>query len=102
MQVDGYSLPDGYVVSAKASMGLHNRIQNDSVLRERIEAADRMTGTESIHLAMLRHDHKKPSKQTEAALLKNQQFGEKIMKKRIHDEGKALEGSVAANEKLAA
>lgn len=88
MQVDGCALPDGVIVSMKKSLELHNKIKTDSRLRERIEAADRMTGTESIHLALLRRTDKTTGmdNQIEKDLVKNQEFGETVQRKRVVDE----------------
>ena len=48
-QMDGFQMANGAVVSERASMDLHRRIENDSVLRERIETAQKMTGKETLH-----------------------------------------------------
>jgi hypothetical protein len=106
-QIDAMGVCDGVVICASESRKIHERAKNDSVFRERLEAADResyalrmrvwkedgMVGPEpkfeeSEHLAMLRHGNKVPD-----AVWKNQEFGEKVLRSRIENE--KLEGSAA-------
>ncbi len=98
MQADAFALPDGAVVSLERSMDLQQRIRNDARLRERIEAADRMTGTKTLHLMML--DHGEISEKKQDALVKNLEFAEKIMRKRIENEKSDLKGSNKAYEDI--
>lgn len=83
-QVDVFSLPDGAIVSKERSFALHNKIKNNSVLRERIEAAQRQTGAKVLHLSMMQRGEMAPD--TQRALIKHTEHGEKIMQKRIVDE----------------
>jgi hypothetical protein len=114
-QVDGYAMPNGCIVSAKFTRDFHNRIKNDSRLRERIESAQKLshakrvqkwiaggmvgkkpTMQETIHLAMLRNNNPEMTNEVRTAIEKNVEHGEKVMRKRIHDEGAALERSAVA------
>jgi hypothetical protein len=80
--VDGFQMPDGAIISYERSMALHARIVNDPILRERIEAADRQTGTTSMHLAVLR----KVNKISLDDVVKNMKFGEKVQDRRVVEE----------------
>ncbi len=116
--VEGFSLPGGTVVSRRASMALHQRIQNDTTLRERIEQADKdqlamrrrawlANGKrgpepkleESLHLAMVRRGNKEMTPAVQAAIERNLDFGETIQRKRNENEN-ITEGK-AAYERLA-
>lgn len=99
MQVDGFQLPDGAIVSREKSFRLHNNIKNNTLLRERLEVASRMTGRTAIHLSMLRPSVYGMSADVERAIVKNVEFGEKIQHRRVEEEklkesGKAYENSV--------
>jgi hypothetical protein len=89
-KIDAFQLPDGAFVSKKISMEFHNRLRNDAALRERIEQADRQTGTESWHLALLRHDTGRPNDEAHAIMERNLEFGEKIQQRRVKEEAKDL------------
>ena len=114
-QVDGYSLPNGCIVSQKFTKDLHNKIKNNPRLRENIEAAQKLslakriqkwiaggmvgrkpTMQETIHLAMLRRNNPEMTAEVRGAIEKNVEHGEKLMQKRIHDEGASLERSKVA------
>jgi hypothetical protein len=88
MQVEAFQLPKGAIISAEKSREFHNRLMNDSVLRERLETADRMTGTKSLCLAIL--ERGEMSESTKRNLQKNLEFGEKIIRQRVESEGSAL------------
>jgi hypothetical protein len=86
-QVDGYSLPDGAVVCKSASLALHQRIKdNVGGLRERLEAAQRMTGRKILHLSLLDHNNKNVNAGVDSAIEKNLDFGEKIQRTRVKSE----------------
>lgn len=97
-QVDAYALPNGAIVSKVASFALHNRIKNDTLLRERLETAARMTGRTTLHLDLLRHGNKHATATVEKAIEKNLEFGEKIQSQRIAD--KAIPETKAGYENL--
>ena len=84
MQFDAYSLPDGAIVDLDKSKEFQNRLRNDVALRERIEVADRMVGTKTLHLAVLQRGEM--SSNVEKALISNQKFAQKIMEKRTKEE----------------
>lgn len=96
---------DAFEVKAKQNMrvsfDLHNRIKNDTMLRERIAQADkeqlafltrqwyangchgsRPVMQETLHLSVLRHDKKAPTKEIEKGIVNNMKFGEQITNKR--------------------
>jgi hypothetical protein len=100
-KIDGYALPNGCIISAKLSRDLHNRIKNDSRLRERIEGAQKLVHArrvqrwiaggmvgkkplmmETIQMAMLRHDNKEMNTDVRNAIDKNMAFGEKIQQQK--------------------
>lgn len=81
-QVEAFSLPDGAVISKTASLALHNRIANDTRLRERLEVAARMTGRRSLHLALLDRSNKNVTRSVEEAIVRNLDHGEKIQNQR--------------------
>jgi hypothetical protein len=107
-QVDGFQLPDGAVISKKASFALHQRIKNDSILRERLETAQntirQKTGNpnfEFLHLSLLKHENKNITAEVSKAIEKNLDFGEAIQRQRIDTEklkesGKGYENIKAA------
>lgn len=85
----------------RVSLDLHNRIKNDARLRERIAQADkeqlafftrqwyadgcqgpRPVMRETLHLSILRHDKKAPSKEVEKGIINNMKFGERVTNKR--------------------
>lgn len=80
MQVDGVQLAaTGAKVSPELSKALHCKIRDNVDLREKIERADKLTGTKTLHLEML--DRGDVDKDTEKKLMDNQKFGEKITEK---------------------
>jgi hypothetical protein len=91
MQVDAYDLPDGAIVSKAMSIVIHNKIANDTLLRERLEQAQRERNARFpkrkgniLHLAMLKRGEM--STRTQEALVKNAEFGEKVARKRMSAE----------------
>jgi len=77
MQVDAIALANtGAKVSPEFSRQFQNKLRNNAELRERIERADKMTGTKTLHLAMI--ERGEMSNKTEDTLMVNQKFGEKI------------------------
>jgi hypothetical protein len=88
MQVEMFQLPKGAIVSKQLSREFHNRLQNDARLRERLETADRMTGTKSLCLALM--ERGEMSEGTKRAIEQNLDFGEKILRQRVESEGEAL------------
>jgi hypothetical protein len=101
-QVDGYSLPDGAVVCKAASLALHQRIKdNVGGLRERLEAAQRMTGRKILHLSLLDHNNKNVNSGVDSAIEKNLDFGEKIQRSRVKSEKLKHSGRAYANLKTA-
>jgi hypothetical protein len=100
-QVNVFELPPGAVISQKLSQKLHNMIRNNSKLREDIEAADRATGTRTLHLEVMRPGHDM-SPNVEKALMNNQISGEMIMRERTQTEGNSLNKSGEGYEKAAA
>ena len=87
-QIDAFQLPKGAIIDARRSREFHNRIRNDARLRERLETADKMTGTKSLCLQMLKPGEMTPM--TKIALQNNLEFGEKVMRRRAQEEA-ALE-----------
>jgi hypothetical protein len=85
-QVDALELPNGAIVSKRFSMAFHERIKNDTVLRERLETAQRMTGRKILHLSLLDRNNKNVTAEVESAIEKNLDFGEKIQRDRIKTE----------------
>ncbi len=100
-RVEAYSLPDGAVVSAAASRALLNKIKNDTLLRERLETAARMTGRRTLALELCRNGNKELTPAVEQALEKNMQFGESIHNQRIRAEKLAESEKGYANLKIA-
>jgi hypothetical protein len=107
-QIDGFQLPDGAVICKTASLALHRRIQNDPILRERLETAQKIirekTGNPKfsfLHLELLKHENKNITPEVTKAIEKNLDFGEKIQRQRIDNEklkesGKGYENIKAA------
>lgn len=84
MQLNASDLPDGAVIDMDRSKVLHEKIRNNTKLRERIETAQRMTGNKALHLLMLAPGQMPES--VKRALVKNQVWGQKYIKKRIKEE----------------
>lgn len=82
---DGYELPNGAIISTRISNDFRQSIQNNTKLREALETAQRMTGKTLIALDMQRNS-KGMDGATRETLVKNQEFGEKVMKKRVAEE----------------
>lgn len=100
-QVNGFELPEGAVVSHALSMKLHNMIRDNAKLREDIEKADKITGTETLHLAAMRRKNGMTDKIAQA-LMSNQIAGEMIMRERVKKDGESLNKSGEGYEKAAA
>lgn len=79
MRVDLMELHPRARACMEASRKLQAMIRDDSQLRERIETADRMTGTKTIHLDILRGSGDGMDNKTVDALIKNQEFAEKVL-----------------------
>jgi hypothetical protein len=94
-KMDAYSVPNGAMVSVEASKGFSKEIRDNSVLREKLEKAQRMTGKTLLHMAMLRKNDA-----DDKDLLKNTEFAENIMKKRLVEESDDLQGSKKGYEKI--
>ena len=99
-QVDGFQLPDGAIVSKRFSMDFHNRIANDSGLRERLETAQRMTKKKILHLSLLDRTNKAATANVDDAIIKNLDVGEELQRHRIKTE--KLTKSEKAYEALSA
>lgn len=118
-QVDAFQLPDGTIISAKAAKIMIEKARNDTVFRERLERADKeqyefrlrrwwQNGCpghaprkeENWILAFLRRDNNEFTAEIQDKLIKNQEFGEKIMRQRTQNEG--LKESEKGYEKLSA
>lgn len=82
---DGYELPNGAIISTRISNDFRKSIQNNTKLREALETAQRMTGKTLIALDMQRNS-KGMDDSTRNTLIKNQEFGEKVMMKRVEEE----------------
>ena len=98
-QMDGFQMANGAVVSERASMDLHRRIENDSVLRERIETAQKMTGKETLHMALIRHGNKNKQTNIDEIIKTNVRAGEKVL--HVRAESEKLTESKKAYEKVA-
>lgn len=85
-QVEGFQLPDGAIVSKRISMDLHNRIANDSNLREKLEVAQRMTGRKILHLSLMDRTNKNSTAQINEAIKKNLDVGEDLQRLRAKTE----------------
>lgn len=85
-QVDGFQLPDGAIVSKRISMDLHERIKNDSKLRERIEVAQRMTKSKILHLSLLDNTNKHATGSVDDAIKANLDVGEELQRHRTNTE----------------
>lgn len=98
-RIDGFQLPDGAIVSARITLDIHNRIKNNSVLREKLEQAQRFTGRKLIHLDLLRAGERGGIDKDKADyMIRDQAIAEDIMHERIDKEdlatsGKAYESS---------
>jgi hypothetical protein len=100
-QVNVFELPPGTVISKRLSAKLHDMIRDNAVLRENIEKADRITGTETLHLAVMRGG-KGITPAVQKAMVNNQAAGEIIMRERVQKEGDSLNKSGEGYEKAAA
>lgn len=85
MGFDAYSLPKCAIIDPRRSKGFQNRLRNDAKLRERIEKADKMTGTKTLHLEMLNRNNNRGdlTPEVERALIINQEFGQRVKKMRL-------------------
>jgi hypothetical protein len=99
-QIEGFQLPDGAIVSKRISMDLHNRIANDSALRERLEVAQRMTKRKILHLSLLDRTNKSATANVDEAIIKNLSAGEELQRHRTQTE--KLTKSEKAYEALSA
>jgi hypothetical protein len=98
-QVDGFQMSNGAVVSEKASLSLHDRIASDSNLRDRIESAQKMTGKETLHMALIRHGDRNKKTNIDEIIKTNVRAGEKVVRARAENEN--LTESKKAYEKIA-
>jgi hypothetical protein len=90
MQADAYDIPNGAIVSEEITLAMQNKMRNDAKFRERIELAQKIRHQKFkkpgklLHLALMQNGEMNAA--TEAALLANQKFGEKIMRERTKNE----------------
>jgi hypothetical protein len=87
MQLDAFQQHG--LTSINITLAMQNKLRNDTKFRERVELAQKIrkekyhkTG-EVLHLALLKRGGMESK--TERALIDNQKFGEKIIRKRIKD-----------------
>lgn len=101
-QVDGYTLPDGAVICKAASLALHQQIKdNKNGIRDRLEAAQRMTRRKILHLSLMDKNNKHVTGDVESAIVKNLDFGEKIQRNRVKTEKLKHSGAGYENIKVA-
>lgn len=76
-EFDLKALPSCAVSTRRRSFALHEQIVNNSVLRERLETAQRMTGHKLMHLDIIKMTHP----QTERRIVRHIDFTEKVIGK---------------------
>jgi hypothetical protein len=76
-EMDLNALPKCAVSTRRRSFDLHQQIVNNSVLRERLETAQRMTGHKLMHLDIIKMTHP----QTEKRIVRHVDFTEKVLNK---------------------
>jgi hypothetical protein len=90
MQADAFQQPAGAIVSVEITRALQNKIRNDTKFRERIELAQKIVHKKFkkkgklLHLAMLKREDMERG--VEDSLIKNQAFGEKVLRERAKNE----------------
>lgn len=79
-RVNAFDLPEGAIQSEKMSFALHEQIKNNTQLRDRLEAAQRITGSKYLHLDMMDNSKTGLTADKKRAIETNVKFGEKIIK----------------------
>lgn len=81
LTTDLFAVPQGSIIDFQKSKDLLNRVKNNATLRENIEKMGKMTGKKALILDAARGIRKADDK-----AMNHQEFGDKIMKRRIKEE----------------
>jgi hypothetical protein len=92
VNIDGFQLPNGAIVSVKATLDFNRRIQNDPKLREALEAAQKRTKRTFFHMDLLALRTGELTQDNADALIAGQAGAEEIMRERVETEKLRLSG----------